>query len=369
MNNKETTIFDEYSAPSLKMFQIMDNSGTVKKKKWMPDITDQDLLKSYRTMVLVRVADQMLFSYQRQGRMYTFPPNFGQEAIGVAAGMNMRDEDWLVPAFRELGAWLLKGAALKDIFLYWGGNERGSQFTMAPNFLPSSVPISSQLLHATGIGYSIKYRKQDSAVYTFTGDGGTSQGDFHEALNFASVWKAPVIFTVQNNHYAISVPVSKQTASENLAIKAEAYGMKGIQVDGNDFLAMYRCYADAAEYVKAGNGPVLIEALTYRRGAHTTSDDPSLYRTKEEEEMWASKDPVDRLRKYLIKRKLWSETEDEEFQKAMKEEVEKEFLAFEASDPYRLEEVFDTHFCEKPDLLKKQQYDYEQFQKWESGRK
>ncbi len=369
MSNIETSILKEYSELSMKMFQLMDNNGNVENQKYLPDISDEELIKSYRTMLLVRVADQMLFSYQRQGRMYTFPPNFGQEAIGVAAGMVMQQEDWLVPAFRELGAWLLKGAALRDIFLYWGGNERGSQFTMAPNFLPSSVPISSQLLHATGIGYSIKYRKQSSSVYTFTGDGGTSQGDFHEALNFASVWKVPVIFTVQNNQYAISVPVSKQTASENIAIKAAAYGMKGIQVDGNDFLALHKTYSEADKYVKAGNGPILIEALTYRRGAHTTSDDPSLYRTKEEEELWGEKDPVDRFRKHLISRELWSEEKDTELQKELKAFVEDEFEAFESASPYKLEEVFDTHYCEKPDILKKQQFDYEQFQKWERSEK
>ncbi|MDD3739799.1 MAG: thiamine pyrophosphate-dependent enzyme, partial [Bacteroidales bacterium] len=267
-------MFKEYEPINKKMFQIIDNDGKIINKKHMPEISDELVLKAYKDMLFARTADQMIVSYQRQGRIYTYPPNYGQEAISGAVAQIMRNEDWLVPAFREMGAYIAKGASLKEIFLYFMGYEDGVNFKKAKNFLPYSVPIASQLVHAAGIGYEIKYRKKDQVVFTFVGDGGTSEGDFHEALNFAGVWKAPVVFIVQNNQYGISTPFRVQTASDGIAIKSYAYGIKGIQVDGNDFFAMYKAVKESFEHAKAGNGPVLIEAVTYRKGAHTTSDDP-----------------------------------------------------------------------------------------------
>jgi pyruvate dehydrogenase E1 component alpha subunit len=304
-------LFKEFDAQKDKMFRVMDNEGKITNSKWKPDITDEFVLESYKFMNFARLADAMAVSFQRQGRMYTYPPNLGQEAIHCAIGKQVRKQDWLVSAFREMGLWLLKGARLSDLYLYWGGYEDGSLFSGAPNILPVSVPIASQLTHAVGIGYAINYRKEDSVVFAFVGDGGTSQGDFHESLNFAAVWKVPVIFVIQNNQYAISVPVAKQTASKNLAVKAVAYGMPGIKVDGNDFFALYKATEEAINHAKSGKGPVLLEALTYRRGAHTTSDDPSLYRTDKEEKEWEEKDPLKRMRGYLASKGLWKEGDDE----------------------------------------------------------
>ncbi|MDP4188440.1 MAG: thiamine pyrophosphate-dependent enzyme, partial [Bacteroidota bacterium] len=213
-------IFDDFDPKEDKIFRIIDNEGVTVNDTLMPEIDDETVVKAYKAMLFARTADEMAVSFQRQGRMYTYPPNMGQEAISVAAGMVMRDNDWLVPAFREMGAWLAKGVSLKEIFLYYMGNEEGSNFKKANHMLPFSVPIGTHLLHAAGIGYSINYLKKDEVVFTFTGDGGTSEGDFSEALNFAAVWKAPVIFTIQNNQYAISVPVRNQTKSLNLAIKS-----------------------------------------------------------------------------------------------------------------------------------------------------
>ncbi len=367
---EKVTLFEEYDPlkeKKPKMFQVMDNDGKIINSKWKPDISDEKVLEAYKFMNFARTADLMSVSYQRQGRMYTYPPNLGQEAIGTAAGFIMRDKDWLVPAFRELSAWMLKGAKLKDIFLLWRGNEDGSRFSDAPNFLPSAVPIASQLVHAAGIGYSLKYQKKEGVVYAFVGDGGTSQGDFHEALNFAAVWKVPVVFIVQNNQFAISVPFRKQTVSKSIAIKSLAYGIPGIQVDGNDYLAIYKTIEEAAKHAESGNGPVLIEAVTYRRGAHTTSDDPSLYRTKEEEEQWEEKDPVKRLRNYLVSKKLWKSEDDELLLKEYKKEVDEQFRAYENYKPYKLEDVFKYHYAEMPDDLKKQQVDYEKFLNWEKN--
>ena len=359
-------MFNEYEPKDNKMFQLMDNEGKIINPSEMPEIDDETIIKAYKNMLFSRTANSMLISYQRQGRMYTYPPNHGQEAISVSAGLLMRENDWLVPAFRELAAWIAKGATMKDIFLYYIGNEVGSKFPYAKHFLPSSVPISSQLPHAAGIGYAINYEGKDEVVFTFCGDGGTSEGDFSEGLNFASVWKAPVIFTVQNNQWAISVPVEKQTSSINLAIKAYGFGMPGIKVDGNDFFAMYAAYKNSIEYARAGKGPVLIEAFTYRKGAHTTSDDPSKYRSKEEELKWDATDPLLRLKKYIDSKGIWNEDEDkliEEF----KQDIDRQFTDAE-NTKYTLDEVFEYTHVEMPDELKRQKAEYEKFLKWKEAR-
>jgi len=362
-------VFKEYDPQKDKLFQVMDNQGKIITPKWKPEISDEFVLECYKFMQFIRTADLMAVSFQRQGRMYTYPPNLGQEAISTAVGKQMRKQDWLVPAFREMGTYLLKGGKLSDTFLYWGGFEEGSKFSGAPNFLPLSVPIASQLPHAVGIGYALKYRKEDGVVFAFVGDGGTSQGDFHEALNFGAVWKVPVVFIIQNNHYAISVPVNKQTATKNLALKAVAYGIPGVKVDGNDFFAVYKATEDAIKHAKEGNGPVLIEAVTYRRGAHTTSDDPSLYRPDKEEKEWEKKDPITRLKKYLITQKVWKEKDEEPLLAQYKKDVEKEFSVYENHKPYPIEDVFKYQFKDMPDDLKQQQVAYEKYVQWQEAQK
>ena len=217
----------------------------------MPEISDERLVKAFKDMLFARTADLMAVSYQRQGRMFTYPPNFGQEAISGGMAIVMRDQDWLVPAFRELGAWLAKGASLRDIFLYFMGYEEGTVFRGANNMVPISVPIASQIVHAAGIGYAINYNKKDEVVYAVVGDGGTSEGDFAEGLNFAAVWNAPVVYIVQNNQFAISVPFKKQTRSINIAVKGIAFGVDSIKVDGNErvfYISVQYLYDDATDY-------------------------------------------------------------------------------------------------------------------------
>ena len=346
------------------MFRLMDNEGKLKKSKWAADFSDKELIDAYKSMLFARTADLQIVSYQRQGRIYTYPPNLGQEGIHAAVGKIIRKEDWLVPAFREMGVYLAKGMRLLDIFLYYMGNEDGSKTETTEKVLPIAVPIASQLLHASGIGYEILYNDKKEVVFTFVGDGGTSEGDFHEALNFAGVWKAPVIFIVQNNQYGISTPFRKQTASDGIAIKALAYGIKGIQVDGNDFFAMYAATKAAREAALNGEGPVLIEAVTYRKGAHTTSDDPTKYRSKEEEQEWAKTDPLDRMKKHLISKKLWSDEEEEKLIKEYKKEVDRQFAEAENYPEYPVNEVFDNLYAEKPQDLVVQQQEYEKFLQW-----
>ena len=365
----ELIMFREYNPTKNKMFRIIDDDGIIINKKWMPALSDEHILKAYKDMLFARTADLQIVSYQRQGRIYTYPPNYGQEAISGAASAIMRDDDWLVPAFREMGAYLAKGVTLKELFLYFMGYEDGSLFKGAKNILPMAVPIASQLIHATGIGYEIKYNNKDQVVYTFSGDGGTSEGDFHEALNFAGVWKVPVIFIVQNNQYSISTPFSVQTASKNIAIKSLAYGIEGIEVDGNDYFAMYAAIEHATKHTQSGKGPVLIEAVTYRKGAHTTSDDPTKYRTKKEEEEWDKKDPLKRLKAYLIDKKLWSEKEEEKVIVQYKKEVDRQFEEAENYPKYLLEDVFQFMYDEMPEDLKKQKFEHEKFLKWKEERK
>jgi pyruvate dehydrogenase E1 component alpha subunit len=362
-------MFKEFDPLTDKTLQILNEDGEIVSEKWKPDLSDEKVLEGFKNMLFAREMDLMMLSYQRQGRMFTFPPNMGQEAVSVGVSLAMRRDDWLVPAFRELAAWIMKGSDLRDILLYWRGEEDGAMWRGSENFLPSTVPISSQLPHAVGLAYAIKYRKEDKAVFTFFGDGGTSEGDFHESLNFAGVWKVPVIFVNQNNQYAISVPVRNQTASKNLAMKSCAYGIRGIKVDGNDLFAVYAAAQKAAELARKGEGPTLIECFTYRRGSHTTSDDPSLYRNKEEEEAWAKKDPIDRLRKYIVKRKLWSEGEEKKFVEQARKKVDAAFLEAEDYLPYPLENVFKYMYSEIPEDLKKQQLRYERFLKWMQDRK
>src|SRR5690554_2721356 len=299
-------IFRDFNPLENRMLRVIDDEGNIINKEIFPQLDDDSIIDAYKQMFYERTADEMAISYQRQGRMYTFTPNLGQEAIHIAAGMNIRKEDWLVPAFREMGTLLSRGVTMKEMFLFYLGNEHGGSFKNVSKTLPIAISIGTQLHHATGVGYSVKYQKKDETVFTFIGDGGTSEGDFSEALNFAGVWQVPVIFTVQNNQYAISVPVQKQTNSINLAVKSVAFGIPGIKVDGNDFFAMYLAYKTAAEHARSGRGPVLIEALTYRLGAHTTSDDPSKYRKKEEEVEWSLVDPLIRLEKYMRNKKIWN---------------------------------------------------------------
>ena len=361
-------LFKDFDPREDKILRIIDNEGIVINKYLMPDLDDKTIITAYKSMLFARIADEMAVSYQRQGRMYTYPPINGQEAIQIAAGLIIRKEDWLAPAFREMAIMLAKEVTLKEIFLYYMGNEQGSNFSKANHVLPICVPIGSQLLHATGIAYSIKYQKKDEVAFTFVGDGGTSEGDFSEALNFAGVWKVPVIFTIQNNQYAISVPVKSQTKSVNLAVKAIAFGLPGIKVDGNDFFAIYVAYKEAFDFARAGNGATLIEALTYRKGAHTTSDDPSKYRTKEEEQEWDKTDPLKRLKKYMDIKGIWKEDEEKLIEK-YKLEVDKQFSEAETFAPYQLEDVFNYMYTDMPDILKKQKTDYEQFQNWKENRK
>lgn len=368
IQNDLPAVFRDFNPIEDKMLQVIDNEGNVINKELMPVLDDETIIDAYKQMLYERTADEMAVSYQRQGRMYTYTPNIGQEAIHIAAGMNIREEDWLAPAFREMGVLLAKGGTMKEMFLFYLGNEHGNSFKDVRHVLPMAISIGTQFHHAVGIGYSVKYQKKDEVVYTFIGDGGTSEGDFSEGLNFAGVWRVPVVFTVQNNQYAISVPVRAQTNSVNLAVKSVAFGIPGIKVDGNDFFAMYLAYKTASEYARSGKGAVLIEAFTYRRGAHTTSDDPTKYRKKEEETMWGLADPLLRLKRYMESRGVWN-IDEEKLTEEYKLQIDAQFIEAENNKAYPLSDIFGYMYTDMPDELKRQKDGYEQFLSWKENRR
>lgn len=342
-------------------FRILDIDGKIIDEDKLPNLTDDQLLYLYRTMLFSRTIDEKALSYQRQGRMLTYAPNLGQEATQVGSAYAMEKEDWLVPAFRELGAWLVRGVPLKNIYLYWYGNEWGSHMPEGVKVLPVSVPIGSQFQHAAGIGIANNIKGEKNVVVTYIGDGGTSHGDFHEAINFAAVFNAPVIFIIQNNQYAISTTRDIQTKSETLAQKAIAYGIPGILVDGNDIFAMYTATKEAIDRARNGGGPTLIEAYTYRLGAHTTSDDPTLYRDEKEVEEWKEKDPILRFKRYLLNRNLITEEWEENLKKELEEEVVSTFEAIENKSDTEIEDIFKYHFEKMPPQLEEQLREYKEF--------
>lgn len=319
------------------------------------EMSGEQLQAAYHYMVNARAADEWAFSLNRQGRLGTYPPATGQEANSVGAMMALRDDDWLVPTYRELGGLLVRGVPLKQFYLYWLGNEQGSAYERELYHLtPIVLPIGSQLPHAVGLAFAERYQGSDRIAIAFVGEGGTSEGDFHEALNFAGVWQAGTIFFVQNNQYAISVHRDQQTASGSIAQKAAAYGFEGVQVDGNDVTAVYAATAAAAAKARAGGGPTLIEGVTYRIGPHTTSDDPSRYRTVEEAAKWKNRDPIVRLQKLLQRRGLMDETQLQSVITAARARARSEFDAVEQFERPSLEDTYRYVYADMPELFQRQ---------------
>jgi pyruvate dehydrogenase E1 component alpha subunit len=334
---------------------LLKPDGCLQVPKGVPRLSDQAALSAYRTMVLARQADEWAVNLNRQGRMPTYPPNKGQEANGIGALLAVRPDDWFVPAFRELGAWLVRGVPLSQVYLYWYGNERASFLPPSSyHTLPMAVPVGSQSAHAVGLALAEKLRGSERIVITFMGEGATSEGIVHEALNLAGVWGVGVIFYVQNNQWAISLPTGQQTASLTLAEKAYAYGFEGVQVDGNDLFAVYAAVSSAAETARARQRPTLIEGYTYRLGAHTTADDPRRYRDPQEVERWVELDPLARLEKYLLARGLLAEEDCPRIREEALAEARRAFEEAERTPDPTLEDSFRHTFATMPPVLSKQ---------------
>jgi pyruvate dehydrogenase E1 component alpha subunit len=348
----------------IEYLSILDEHGSLD-SKLEPALTAEQLKKMYWFMFLSRRADERMLNLQRQGRLGTFPQSSGHEAISIGAAFALTAQDWHVPAYREQAGCLYRGWPLVQFLLYWGGYEEGACIPEGVNDLPYCVPIATQLLHAAGLGMAMNIRKDKKVVVTYFGDGASSEGDCHEALNFASVFAAPVVFVCLNNQYALSIPLSRQMKSETIAQKAISYGMPGIRVDGNDVLAMYVAAKEAVDRARKGGGPTLIEAVTYRLTAHTTADDPRRYRSSEEEAVWAKRDPLIRLRKYLQEKKILNEKDFSDMDAAVTEEINAAIKKFEEiiatpelNDPLRM---FDHLYFSMPEFLAEQKAELAQF--------
>jgi pyruvate dehydrogenase E1 component alpha subunit len=322
---------------------ILDSEGSLD-TALEPDIPPTTLQAMYRAMLLGRRLDERMVRLQRQGRIGTFAPIKGQEASQVGSVFTLRAQDWTVPSFRETAAMIHRGWPIERILGFFAGQLEGGQPGPEQRDLPVTIPVATQLPHAVGLAYAAQYRGDDAVVMVYFGDGATSEGDFHEAANFAGVWHVPVVFVCQNNQWAISVPLKKQTHSRTIAQKALAYGFPGIQVDGNDVLAVYAASREAVERARAGDGPTLIECVTYRLGMHTTADDPTKYRAEEEVKAWEQKDPLPRFAAYLQKRNLL----EEGLEAAVDAEIAAAVQRFEALPPPDPLGMFDHAYAELP---------------------
>ena len=333
--------------------EILDADGVVD-EALMPELADDTMCEIYCDMVRMRAMDEKALKLQRQGRMGTWPPIKGQEAIQAGVAHAMADNDWLLPAFREHGIMLLRGVPAHLIYAYWVGDERGSAYPKGVRVFPVAVPVGSQWQHGTGVGLSLKLRGEKAVAVALGGDGSTSEGDFHEAMNCAGVFQSNSVFVIQNNQWAISIPLHQQTASETLAQKAHAYGMPGIQVDGNDIFAVYEATSEALEKARNGGGPTLIEAVTYRLGDHTTADDASRYREDEEVAKWQQRDPIARLRVFLEGRDLWDDDQEHALLEEVHAWVDAQVAALEAMPPQDPSDLFTHMYADLPPHLAEQ---------------
>ncbi len=337
-----------------------------------PSLPDPELLKVLRTMALGRAVDERCMNLQHQGRLGFYVPLEGQEAAQVGCGWALEKGDWVCPAYRELAVALTRGVPLPLILNQLYGNEGDlSKGRQMPNhygfrdyrFVSASSPIGTQIIHAVGLAYASRYKGEKVVAVPFFGDGATSSTDFHSGMNFAGVYKAPVVFFCQNNQWAISLPREKQTLSSTLAVKANAYGFPGVQIDGNDFHSVYRAVREARARALRGEGPTLIEAVTYRMGPHSTSDDPRRYRTPAELAAWKSRDPIERLKVELVGRGVLSEADFETMQEEVRAEIQSAIQEAEKLGPPAAPSIFDDVWQNPPPNLEDQRREFEEFVK------
>lgn len=342
-------------------FQILNEDGKIVNKDAMPDLSDEDLQELMTRMVYTRILDQRSIALNRQGRLGFYAPTAGQEASQLGSHFALEKGDYVLPGYRDVPQLIWHGLPLYQAFLWSRGHVHGGQIPEDVRGLTPQIIIGANYIQATGVALGMKLRGKKNVAITYTGDGGTSQGDFYEGMNFAGAFQAPAIFIVQNNYFAISVPVEKQTAAKTLAQKGVAAGIEGYQVDGMDVLAVYAATKYARDKAIDGGGPTLIEALTYRYGPHTMSgDDPTRYRTSELDSEWEKKDPVVRFRTFLEGKKLWSEEKENEVIEQAKEDIKK---AIKQADEYPKQKVTDfisNMFEELPANLQEQMEIYKE---------
>ncbi len=345
-------------------FQILNEDGEVVNESAVPDLTDEQLQELMRRMVFTRILDQRSISLNRQGRLGFYAPTAGQEASQIASHFALEKEDFILPGYRDVPQIIWHGLPLYKAFLFSRGHFVGNQIPEGLNVVPPQIIIGAQYVQAAGVALGLKKRGKKAVAVTYTGDGGTSQGDFYEGINFAGAFKVPAIFIVQNNRFAISTPVEVQTAAKTLAQKAVAAGIPGIQVDGMDPLAVYAATKEARERAINGEGPTLIETLCYRYGPHTMSgDDPTRYRSKELDNEWEKKDPLVRFRKYLEKKGLWNEEREQETIEKAKEEIKEAIKKADETPKQKVTDLISIMFEKLPANLQEQ---YEIYKEKES---
>lgn len=324
---------DTHRAGSASILQYLAPNGTAAQVLPAFACESATLIELYRALVFTRAFDEKAVALQRTGRLGTYASSLGQEAVSVGVCSAMRDDDVFLPSFREQGGQLWRGVTPLELLLYWGGDERGSDFAGPREDFPVSIPVASHVPHAAGVALAMQIRNETRAAVCVCGDGATSKGDFYEALNMAGVWKLPAVFVVNNNQWAISVPAKQQSAALSLADKAIAVGIPGTQIDGNDVIAVRHATELALERARAGDGPTLIECATYRLGDHTTADDASRYRSSDEVSPHWHQEPVSRLRKYLMSESVWGKSEEEQLLTDCLERIEQAVTEYLAMPP------------------------------------
>jgi 2-oxoisovalerate dehydrogenase E1 component alpha subunit len=334
--------------------QILDSRGEIVAPLPKFAADRGEVLRMYQAMTRVRVFDAKAVNLQRTGQLGTYPSSLGHEAAHIGVGAAMQPEDVLAPVYREFGTQLWRGVTMKEILLYWGGDERGNDFGRPKHDFAWCVPIATQTLHAAGAAMAFKLRKEARCALAYIGDGGTSEGAFYEALNLAGARTLPVVFVIVNNGWAISVPVAQQTATQTLAQKAVAAGIPGVQVDGNDVFAVRETVGEALSAARRGAGPCLIEALTYRLSDHTTADDASRYRSPEEVKEAGALEPLIRIRQYLRNTGAWTEAEEQALLKDCTREVDAAVNEYLNTPKQSTDAMFDTLFAELPLHLREQ---------------
>ncbi|TFB19537.1 pyruvate dehydrogenase (acetyl-transferring) E1 component subunit alpha [Filobacillus milosensis] len=336
--------------------KIIDDQGNLIDSSYEKEINEELVKKLYYHMSRIRLFDRKAISLQRQGRIGTYPPFEGQEASQVGSVLALDSEDWVFPTYRDHGATLTFGADMTRTFLYWNGRAEGCVPPEGKNIFPAAVPIATQIPHAVGAAWAEKRKGTKNVAIAYFGDGATSEGDFHEGLNFASVFKTPTILFNQNNRYAISVPVEKQMNSKTIAQKGLAYDIPSVRIDGNDVFSVYFETKKAVERARQGEGPTLIEAVTWRTGAHTTADDPTKYRPEGQGEDVIN--PIERLENYMKNNDFWDEKWIAKIETELTEEVESALEAMEKYPPANPEDLFDHVFTNTPSQLVEQKEAY-----------
>lgn len=335
--------------------QILNEEGEVVNESAMPDLSDEQLQELMTRMVYTRILDQRSISLNRQGRLGFYAPTAGQEASQLASQFALEKEDFILPGYRDVPQIIWHGLPLSQAFLFSRGHFQGNQIPEGVNVISPQIIIGAQYIQTAGVALGMKKRGAKSVAITYTGDGGASQGDFYEGINFAGAFKAPAIFVVQNNRFAISTPVEKQSAAKTIAQKAVAAGIPGIQVDGMDALAVYAAVREARERAINGEGPTLIETLTYRYGPHTMAgDDPTRYRTADLDSEWEKKDPLVRFRKFLENKGIWNEEKENAVIERAKEEIKEAIKIADEAPKQKVTDLMNIMYEELPVNLQEQ---------------